>query len=187
MTIRDIITVPNELLRAPCADVSDFGASLHSLLDDMYESMVVNNGIGLAAPQVAVNQKVAIIDISSDYIAQPVISSHAGVEAREHTFKKRLELINPRIISGTKKVSSEEGCLSIPDYRDSVPRMYAITIEASDRLGRPFSLSAEELISFAIQHEVDHLHGVLFTDHLSRLKKTLFKKWLIKNVGVDSI
>lgn len=187
MTVLEIVTIPSEILRAPCADVTVFDAALHGFLDDMYESMVANNGIGLAAPQVAVSKRVAIVDISSDYIEQPAISSQASVPPQEHTHKQRLELINPRIISGTDKVPSDEGCLSIPDYRDSISRSYSVTVEALDRHGRPFSFEAEELLSFAVQHEIDHLNGILFTDHLSRLKKTLFKKWLIKNLGTDSV
>jgi peptide deformylase len=85
------------------------------------------------------------------------------------------------------KVSSDEGCLSIPEYRDSISRFETVTVEAHDRHGRPFSLKAAELLAFAVQHEVDHLNGVLFTDHLSRLKKTLFKKWAQKNLGASEI
>jgi peptide deformylase len=186
MALLDIVTVPNPILRAPCSAVAEFGEQLHSLLDDMFESMLANNGIGLAAPQIAVSEKIALIDISSDYIQQPIITSLSGSEPKDHIHQQRLELINPRIIEGTEQVSSEEGCLSIPDYRDTIKRSYSVTVEAQDRFGRAFSATAEELLAFAIQHEVDHLNGVLFVDHLSRLKKNLFKRWLVKNFGTDN-
>jgi peptide deformylase len=187
MALLEIITVPNPILRAPCSEVSEFGARLHTLLDDMFDSMLANNGIGLAAPQVAVSEKIALIDISSDYIQQPAITSLSGAEPSQHVHQGRLELINPKIVSGTEQVASEEGCLSIPDYRDTIKRAYSVTVEAHDRHGRAFTATAEELLAFAIQHEVDHLNGILFVDHLSRLKKTLFKRWMTKNFGTDVV
>jgi peptide deformylase len=187
MSLLDIVIVPNPILRTQCSDVADFGARLHTFLEDMFESMIANNGIGLAAPQVAVPERIAIIDISSDAVEQPHITSGAGIDPAQHLYKQRLELINPKIVTGNKRVTSEEGCLSIPDYRETIERLYTVTVEAHDRLGRPFSLEAEDLLSFAIQHEVDHLNGVLFVDHLSRLKKTMFKRWSIKNLGTASV
>jgi peptide deformylase len=183
MALLEIKIAPDSVLRTPTQPVTDFNAALHSFLDDMYETMVAANGIGLAAPQVGVLHQVAIIDISGDYISQPTITAAPTLSAADHTHKGRLELINPTITSGSKRVSSDEGCLSIPDFRDSIPRFDSISVTALDRHGRSFSLSAEELLAYAIQHEVDHLHGVLFVDHLSRLKKTFFKKWAIKNLG----
>lgn len=182
MTLRDIVIAPDPILRSACAPVVEYSQELHSLLDDMYESMVANNGIGLAAPQIGVAQQVAIIDVSSDYIEQPTISSTTSLAKEHHLHEKRLELINPRIVTAQKKVSSDEGCLSIPDYRDTVTRFFSVTVEAFDRHGRPFSFSANELLAFAVQHEVDHLHGILFVDHLSRLKKSYFRKWASKNL-----
>lgn len=187
MALLDIVTVPHPVLRAPCVQVSDFGARLHTLLDNMFDSMLANNGIGLAAPQVAISEKIAIIDISSDYIQQPKITSLSNVAPDQHIHQQRLELINPQIISRTDQVPSEEGCLSIPDYRDTIKRAYLVSVEAQDRHGRAFSASAEDLLAFAIQHEVDHLNGVLFVDHLSRLKKNLFKRWLLKNFGTEAV
>jgi peptide deformylase len=176
MALLDIVIAPHPILRAPCEPVSSFDAMLHQLLDNMYESMIANNGIGLAAPQIAVSQMIAVIDISSDAIEQPKIQSLANIE-----------IINPRITHSEKRVPSEEGCLSIPDYRDSISRFFSVTVEAQDRHGRPFSATAVDYLAFAVQHEVDHLHGILFVDHLSRLKKTLFKRWSIKNLGSDTV
>lgn len=187
MALREIVIAPSPILRAPCEAVAEYSGRLHSLLDDMYESMLANNGIGLAAPQVGVTLQVAIIDVSSDYIEQPSISSGASIPPEEHLHGKRLELINPRIVSTQKKVASDEGCLSIPDYRDTINRFFSITAEAFDRHGRPFSFSAHELLAFAVQHEIDHLNGILFVDHLSRLKRTYFRKWAVKNLGSADI
>jgi peptide deformylase len=187
MAIRDILIAPHPTLRSKSELVEQYSTNLHALLDDMYESMVANNGIGLAAPQIGVPQQIAIIDVSGDYIEQPVITSASAAQAEQHIHNQRLEIINPRITATDRKKSSEEGCLSIPDYRDTITRPSFITVEAYDRHGRVFSFTADELLAFAVQHEVDHLHGILYTDHLSRLKKTLFRKWAVKNLGSADI
>jgi peptide deformylase len=187
MAIRDIIIAPNPVLRTKSEPVAQYERELHTLLDDMYESMLASNGIGLAAPQVGVSLQVAIIDISSDYIEQPIITASDAVSKDLHVHQQRLELINPRIVSSLQKVSSEEGCLSIPDYRDTISRFDTVAVEALDRHGRRFSFTAHELLAFAVQHEVDHLNGILFVDHLSRLKKTLFRKWAARNLGTADI
>lgn len=183
MALLDLKIAPHTVLREKTTEVSTFDASLHQLLDDMYETMVVHNGIGLAAPQVGVSKSVAIIEVSGDYVEPPVIEPSANAAASDHIYNGRLELINPKITDGATKVSSEEGCLSIPEYRDSIIRHQKVTVQAQDREGRTFLLSAVELLAFAIQHEVDHLNGILFVDHLSRLKKTFFRKWALKNLG----
>ncbi len=183
MALLEIRIAPDPTLRSQTRVITSFDSALHQFLDDMFETMLANNGIGLAAPQVGVLDQVAIIDVSSDYIEQPKITSGVLSDSSAHLHQKRLELINPVITSGVNKVSSEEGCLSIPEYRDSISRFETVTVQAHDRHGRAFSLQACELLAFAVQHEVDHLNGILFTDHLSRLKKTLFKKWAQKNLG----
>lgn len=187
MALLDLKIAPHPVLREKAAEVSSFDRSLHQFLDDMFETMLAHNGIGLAAPQVGVSKRVAIIDVSGDYIQPPSVEPAANAAPSDHIYNGRLELINPELISGDTKVSSEEGCLSIPEYRDTIIRHHNVTVKAHDRLGRAFSLSAVELLAFAIQHEVDHLHGVLFVDHLSRLKKTFFRKWAIKHLGNSEI
>ena len=117
--------------------------------------------------------------IARDYF----VGSLLGKQSPEaHLHRGRLELINPEIIERSARiVSSEEGCLSIPDYRDTIKRHEGVTVQAQDRLGRLYKVAAIELLAFALQHEIDHLHGTLFVDHLSRLKKVLFRKWCAKN------
>lgn len=183
MSLLEIKIAPHPVLRQKTVEVSAFDTKLHKLLDDMFETMLAANGLGLAAPQVGISEQIAIIDVSGDYVEQPTIISQAGLDPLKHLHNQRLELINPTITSGGAKVSSEEGCLSIPDYRDTISRHGAITIQALDRHGHAFNLSATELLAFAIQHEIDHLNGILFVDHLSRLKKTFFRKWAAKNLG----
>jgi peptide deformylase len=121
------------------------------------------------------------MDLSIEEAPRPVVTSLSGREALEHIHKDRLEMLNPKIISGGSLVTSEEGCLSIPDYRDSIQRHTSVTMRAHDRLGREFEVEATGLTAFCIQHELDHLNGVLFVDHLSRIKKQFFKKWCAKN------
>jgi peptide deformylase len=186
MAILDIRIIPDPLLRAPTETVGSFGTELHTFLDDMYETMVSAHGLGLAAPQVGVSTKVAIIDLTVDGIGDPAIVSKSSLSPDEHTHLGRLELVNPVIISGGKKVSSEEGCLSIPDYRDSIQRHDSVTVMAVDRLGRGFTVQGTGLLAFAIQHEIDHLNGILFTDHLSRLKRSFFLRWCKKNLDIPA-
>jgi peptide deformylase len=184
MALLKVITIPDPILRAPTSEVGTFDKDLHIFLNDMYETMVASHGLGLAAPQVGVSRKVAIIDLTVDGIGTPLIESNTGIPPMEHTHSGRLELINPEILEGSKKVSSDEGCLSIPEYRDSIQRNLSVKVKAQDREGRSFTIVGSELLSFALQHEIDHLDGILFTDHLSRLKKQFFTRWCEKNIGV---
>jgi peptide deformylase len=147
----------------------------------MYETMVASNGIGLAAPQVGSSQRVAIMDIALEGVPRPKITSLSDKEPMSHIHNQRLELINAKRISSGPSVSSDEGCLSIPDYRDSIKRFGTVTVTSYDRHGNLFQVEAEELAAFCIQHEMDHLDGILFVDHLSRLKKQLFRRWCVKN------
>ena len=162
MPKRELVIYPDPLLRESTQEVTEFGKELHQLLDDMAETMYEESGIGLAAPQVGVLSRVTVIDVSSDR-------------------DSRIELINPTIVEHEGEVTSEEGCLSIPDYRDSVSRAKKILFKAFDRFGKPFEMEADDLFSICVQHELDHLDGVLFVDRLSRLKKEMFKKWFKKH------
>jgi peptide deformylase len=121
--------------------------------------------------------------LTTDAVEYPEIEPAAGCKPEDHLHAQRLELINPIVSDGGKIVSSEEGCLSIPDYRDSIKRHETVRVTTMDRHGRLFKLKAIGLLAFCIQHEVDHLNGVLFTDHLSRLKKQLFNRWYLKHLA----
>jgi len=181
MAILDLKIIPDQILRVTTTHVITFDAKLHTFLDDMYETMVSSNGIGLAAPQVGSSHRIALMDLSLEGIPAPKIISLSDKDPTTHIHKQRLEMINAKLVSSGSSVSSDEGCLSIPDYRDSIKRFETVTITSHDRYGNRFQLEAEELTAFCIQHEMDHLDGILFVDHLSRLKKQLFRRWCTKN------
>ncbi len=163
MSILDIKIYPDPVLSQRAAEVTKFDTPLQRLIDDMVETMYAAEGIGLAANQIGVLQRVAVVDISED---------RSGV----------FHLINPVIVSRQGKISSKEGCLSIPDYRESIARSKEVVVQALDRHGKEFEIKADGLLSYCLQHEIDHLDGVLFVDHLSRLKREFFKKWAKSNL-----
>jgi len=165
--IYEIVKYPDPVLAKKGAVVTVFDDNLKTLVDDMFASMYDAQGIGLAAPQIGLSQRVTVIDIS---------------------FKKdpeaKIVLINPEIIEREGEQYEEEGCLSLPEIRDKVKRAANVTVRAQDTNGKWFEIEGDELLARAFQHEIDHLDGVLFIDRLSRLKKDLtirkIKK-LIKN------
>ena len=163
----EVVKWPDPVLMKPGAPVTVFDAKLKKLTEEMFESMYVAQGIGLAAPQISISQRITVIDVS---------------------FKKNPEekivLINPEIIAQEGKQVEEEGCLSLPEIREKVTRAEWVKVRAQDVNGEWFEVEGTELLSRAMQHEVDHLDGVLFIDRLSRLKRDLVIrkiKKLIKN------
>lgn len=147
MAIRKIVNVGDDVLRKNAREVSSFDEKLHQLLDDMAETMYVNDGVGLAAPQVGVLKRVAVVDIGK---------KGDGL----------FEFINPKIISSEGQDIGIEGCLSVPGASGNVCRPKKITVEAFDRFGNKFTLEASNFFARAICHEIDHLNGVLFIDKL---------------------
>jgi peptide deformylase len=162
MARRSILTLPHPILRKKSLEVHKFDSLLHDLLNDMRDTLYAADGVGLAAPQIGVNLRVVVIDVTRDQT------------------DSLLELINPTIVEAQKSISSEEGCLSIPDYRDSISRRGWVKVRAMNRHGESFDVEGEGLMSRCLQHEIDHLDGILFVDHLSFLKKELFQRWLKK-------
>ena len=161
MTIHSIIHLPDARLRAPTDIITVFDANLQQLIDDMFETMYAAKGIGLAAPQIAINKKLAVIDVSNDK-------------------SSTLCLVNPEIMAKRGEVLLEEGCLSVPGVYDKAPRALWVKLSALDRYGQPYAIEAEGLLAHCIQHEIDHLHGKLFLDYLSPLKCQLARKRLEK-------
>ena len=159
-----ILTYPDPVLKQPSQEVVSFDQKLGSLLDSMAETMYHAQGVGLAAPQVGELVRVTVIDVSD-------------------TRSELRDFVNPRIISAQGSTSSEEGCLSIPEYRDVIKRSTEVVVQACDRNGKPFELRAEGLLAICLQHEIDHLDGILFVDRLSRLKREMFKRWLKKRAA----
>lgn len=142
MAIRTIRTVPDEILTKKCREVVEFNQRLWTLLDDMYETMKEGNGVGLAAPQVGVLRRVAVIDVGDGLI----------------------ELINPRIIARSRETeTTEEGCLSLPGASGLVERPKSVTVAAQNRQGKPIQLAGQDLLARAFCHEIDHLDGIMYT------------------------
>jgi peptide deformylase len=162
MSIREIRTYPDPVLRNKTARVEKIDSSLERLIEDMVATMHAAPGVGLAANQVGVALQLAVIDLSS-----------RENEDQRHPL---LVIINPEILSMEGSISEEEGCLSIPDYAEKVKRAARVKVRAQDRTGKVFEIEAEGLLAKALQHEIDHLNGLLFIDHLSPLKKNIFKR-----------
>ncbi len=157
----NILHFPDPRLRVAAQPVAAVDDAVRRLVDDMFETMYAAPGIGLAAPQVNVSSRVITIDIS---------------EQRDDP----LCLINPEILERRGEETMEEGCLSVPDYYDTVTRAEWIRVRALSRDGEPFELETEGLLAVCIQHEIDHLDGKLFVDYLSSLKRQRVRKKLEK-------
>lgn len=163
MAIRKIIYLPDPRLRKRSVEIDKFDEKLSTLIDDMLETMYEGKGIGLAAPQIGINLRLAVIDI----------------EVSKKT-EDQLIMINPQIIDRKGEVKSQEGCLSVPGVYETVKRSEWIKLSALDRHGEPFEIEAEGLFGYCIQHEIDHLDGKVFIDMLSPLKRNLARKKLEK-------
>jgi peptide deformylase len=163
MAIRPILTAAEPILRERAKRVSTFDASLHRLLDDMLETMRDAPGVGLAANQVGIPLQVAIIEIED----------------------KITELVNPQVARTSGEQLDWEGCLSIPGFVAETGRYARVTVKARDRHGKEFRVKGEDLFARALQHEIDHLEGVLFLDRVSALKRRmLLKKW--RKLGAEA-
>ncbi len=163
MAILPIRIYPDPVLRVKTRKVEEFGASLRKLATDMVETMHAAPGVGLAAPQVGSGLRVAVIDIS-------VGEDPALLKV----------LVNPEVVRREGLETDVEGCLSLPGITDKVDRPTAITVRAQDLSGKPFELEAADYMARAICHEIDHLDGILFTDHLRGLRKERIRRQLKK-------
>ena len=164
MALREILTEPNEILRKKSLLVDQVDGDIQKLMDDMLETMYLAPGIGLAAIQVGVPKRVIVLDI-----------------ARKDEPKNPMYFINPEIITKSKdSLAYEEGCLSVPGQFAEITRSSNCSIKYLDYYGQPQELKAEGLLATCIQHEIDHLEGILFIDYLSKLKKTMIVKKLSK-------
>ncbi|KIM11184.1 MAG: peptide deformylase [Sulfuricurvum sp. PC08-66] len=166
--IRTILEYPHPTLKQRSTDVTTFDETLHTLLDDMFETMLAHNGIGLAAIQVAQPVRALIIGIPN--------------QADEQLKNELLEIINPTVVAKEGTTTYQEGCLSVPGFYEDVERSDTITITYQDRHGSSHTLNAEGLLCVAIQHEMDHLNGKLFIEHLSYGKRKKFEKELKKSL-----
>jgi peptide deformylase len=161
-----IVKYGDAVLEREAEEVTDFDTpELHRFLEDMFESMYAAKGVGLAAPQIGFSRKIAVIDISN----------------AENPAEK-LVLINPRILRVEGKQEGEEGCLSIPGFREQVKRGKRATVRAQNAKGEPFEMTGEDLLARAILHETDHLYGKLYIGHISALKRDLIRRKVRKLV-----
>jgi peptide deformylase len=165
MAIRTIVKYPDPVLKERCSEVTAFDADLHQLLDDMAATMATADGIGLAANQVGVTQRVFVMDVPVD--------QREPQTAAEPVRTGLLEVINPRIIQAKGEVKYEEGCLSFPNVHEWVTRAAEIDLVFQDRDGTQQRLTARGLLAICIQHELDHLEGITFLDRLSPLKRRI--------------
>jgi peptide deformylase len=157
--VREIIIWPDPVLKQVAQPVDRVDDTIRRLLDDMAETMYAADGVGLAAPQIAVGKRLIVIDTSPRQEGQ-----------------KLIHLVNPEIVGTEGRTTYTEGCLSIPGEAEDVDRYAKVWVRALDRAGKPFEIEADGLLSIALQHETDHLEGTLFVDHLSSLKRELIKK-----------
>src|ERR1700722_1527489 len=162
--VHPIVKFGDPVLEREAADVAEFdNPELDKFLEDMFESMYAAKGVGLAAPQIGVGRKIAVIDCSN------------GERPEE-----KLVLINPKIVKVEGKQEGEEGCLSIPGFREQVRRAKRVTIRAQDAKGQEFEKTGEDLLARAFLHETDHLYGKLYFTHISALKRDLMKRKIKK-------
>ena len=154
-----IVKFGDSVLEKKAATITEFDDELRKLADDMFESMYAAHGVGLAAPQIGISKRIAVIDV---------------------TFKEdpgaKIVLVNPEIVHTEGRQTSNEGCLSIPEFREKVTRPMRVTVKAQDLEGKTIEVSGEELLARALLHETDHLNGKLYISHISGLKRDLIKR-----------
>lgn len=161
--IYPVVKYGNPVLEKPAETVTVFDHALRKLVEDMFESMYAAHGVGLAAPQIGVSKRLAVIDVT--FKEDP---------------KARLVLVNPEIVRTEGKQRGSEGCLSLPEFREEVTRPLRVTVHAQDATGKRFETTGEELLARALMHETDHLNGKLYISHISALKRDLMKRKIRK-------
>jgi len=161
--IYPIVKYGNPVLETPAAPVTKFDDELKKLVEEMFASMYEAHGVGLAAPQIGISKRVAVIDVT--FKEDP---------------KAKLVLVNPEIIRTEGKQSGNEGCLSIPEFRETVTRPKRVTVRAQDLHGHWHEHTGEDLLARAFMHETDHLNGKLYISHISALKRDLMKRKIRK-------
>jgi peptide deformylase len=162
--IYPIVKYGQPVLEKVSAEVGEFdNPELHKLVEDMFESMYAARGVGLAAPQIGIPLRIAVIDVTT------------GEDPSQ-----KITLINPQIIDKQGTQTSEEGCLSLPTFREPVTRANKVTVRAHDVSGKQFEMTGTELLARAFQHETDHLHGTLYISHISPLKRDLIRRKIRK-------
>jgi peptide deformylase len=162
--VRKIVKYGEPVLETVTEPITEFNTpELHALIADMWETMYSAKGVGLAAPQIGISKRLTVIDVS------------VGEKESE-----KLVLINPEIVVKTGSQTGEEGCLSIPGFREPVTRSDKVSVRAKNAEGETIEIEGEELLARALQHEIDHLNGILFINHLSTLKRDMIRRKIRK-------
>jgi peptide deformylase len=159
MAILEIKKYPDEILKTRASFVDEINGNIQKLIDDMIETMYKANGVGLSAPQVGVSKRIIVVDTSPRQQNQSLIV-----------------LINPEIINSEGEIISEEGCLSLPGFITRLQRKQKVFVKGLDKNGKEIEIEAEGLLARALQHEIDHLEGILLIDRISPLKRELFRR-----------
>jgi peptide deformylase len=170
MAIRRILHYPDKRLRTRAEPVGAFDPALRDLVEDMAETMYAAPGVGLAAPQIGISKRLFLVDVA------------AGDDGPSDL----RVFVNPELLERHGETYFEEGCLSFPGIREEIKRAERVRVRASDADGKPFELEADGLLAIAIQHENDHLDGVLMIDHLSLLRRRLVHRAMMKRAPVDT-
>ena len=183
MSVREIIKVPNPFLKVVAKPVININQNILTLLDDMLETMYHANGIGLAATQIAIDKRLIVMDCGKNNLKSEEMSEEEFSESnkKESIEPYPIKMINPEIISLSDDFQErEEGCLSIPGYNANVKRPSTIKIRYTDENKENIIIETSGLLATCIQHEIDHLNGILFIDHISKLKREIILKKAIK-------
>lgn len=171
MAILNIRKYPDPILKKKAEPVKEITGDIRNLIDDMVETMYAAPGVGLAAPQIGRSIQVIVIDAN----------------AKDNDKRELITLINPQIIEQSGETMWEEGCLSVTDYSADVKRAESVVVKGLDREGRERVVSGEGLLSIVLQHEIDHLNGILFIDRLGPIKRDLIQRRLRKQAKVESV
>lgn len=181
MSILRVLEWPHAVLETPAKPVELFDAELKSLVSDMYETMADSKGIGLAANQVGVLKRVIVIEIPFEGERY----KDAG-PSEKWWHNKKFALINPKILHKSGKIRYQEGCLSFPEIYENVDRASEVRLEYFDEAGNLHEIEADGLFAVCIQHEIDHIDGIVFVDRMSRLKSQRVKKKLMRKISPNS-
>lgn len=179
MTVLKIVEWPAKVLETKSADVTEFNDEFKKFVSDMHETMDAAGGIGLASNQVGVAKRVLVIMI-------PYEERRADVEARQFWHDQRYTFVNPVITKKSGKFKGQEGCLSFPEIYENVERAAEITVKAQDENGKEFEVHANGLFSVCLQHEIDHIDGIVFISRMSSLKASLVKKKVMKRHRLEA-
>lgn len=170
MALREIKTYPDPILATTCVPVEEIDGETRTLAQDMIETLYQANGLGLAAPQVGSTLRLIVVDLRED----------------EQQRGNPLVVVNPEICEASGEIVHQEGCLSVPEYYADVRRAENVVVKGRDLEGREFTLEAQGIMAVCFQHEIDHLNGTLFLDHLSPLKRSLYKRRRAKELKRES-